>query len=156
MVHVRAARPEDAPRISDVLIASIRQLCAPDHQNAAAAIDAWIANKAPGQVAVWLEGTNGVRVATEGDEITAVGAVSEEGEVLLLYVAPRHRGKGHSTALLRALEAELAEAGHQEARLVSTKTAHGFYLDRGWRDDGAQVTCFSTRGQPMRKRLGPA
>ena len=139
-----------------MLIASIRQLCAADHGNEAAAIDAWVANKTPERVAVWLEGAHGVRVAGDGDEIAAVGAVSEEGEVLLLYVAPERRRQGHSSALLRALEAELAEAGHKEARLVSTKTAHGFYLAQGWQDDGPEVACFRTRGRPMRKPLGPA
>lgn len=156
MDRVRAARPEDAPRISAVLISSIRELCAPDHEGDAAAIDAWIANKTPEQVAVWLEGGHGVRVALHGEEIAAVGAVSGAGEVLLLYVAPEHRGKGHSAALLEVLEAELRDAGHQEATLVSTKTAHGFYLRHGWRNDGPEVACFRTRGQPMRKRLGPA
>lgn len=153
MTHVRAARSEDAPRISAVLIASIRQLCAPDHEGDAAAIEAWTANKTPEQVAVWLEGDHGVHVAEEDGEIAAVGAVSGAGEVLLLYVAPDHRGKGHSSALLTVLEAELAGAGHAEATLVSTKTAHGFYLSRGWRNDGPEVACFRTRGQPMRKAL---
>ena len=156
MERVRAARPEDAPRTSAVQIASIRELCAPDHEGDAAAIDAWIANKTPEQVAVWLEGEHGVRVAVEGGEIAAVGAVSGAGEVLLLYVAPEYRGRGHSAALLEVLEAELSEAGHDEARLVSTKTAHGFYLRHGWRNDGPEVACFRTRGQPMRKPLGPA
>ena len=158
MSEVRAARPEDAVEISAVLIASIRELCAPDHEGDAAAIEAWIANKTPEHVAVWLEGAHGVRVAVEGEEIAAVGAVSGSvsggGEVLLLYVAPEHRGRGHSAALLQVLEAELAKAGHTEATLVSTKTAHGFYLSRGWRNDGPEVDCFRTRGQPMRKALG--
>ena len=158
MSEVRAARPEDAVEISAVLIASIRELCAPDHEGDDAAIEAWIANKTPEHVAVWLEGAHGVRVAVEGEEIVAVGAVSGSvsggGEVLLLYVAPEHRGRGHSAALLQVLEAELARAGHTEATLVSTKTAHGFYLSRGWRNDGPEVDCFRTRGQPMRKALG--
>ncbi|MEQ8290800.1 MAG: GNAT family N-acetyltransferase [Roseovarius sp.] len=158
MARVRAARPEDAAEISAVLIASIRELCAPDHEGDAAAIEAWTANKTPEQVAVWLEGAHGVRVAVEEGEIVAVGAISGSvsggGEVLLLYVAPEHRGKGHSAALLQAMEAELREAGHVEATLVSTKTAHGFYLRHGWRNDGPEVDCFRTRGQPMRKALG--
>lgn len=153
MACVRKARPEDAHEISKVLIDSIRQLCAPDHRNDPAAIEAWIANKSPDQVAVWLAGQHGVRVALDGEKIAAVGAISEKGEILLLYVAPRYRGAGHSKTLLQVLETELAEAGHDEVRLVSTRTAHGFYLSQGWENVGPEVACFRTRGQPMRKRL---
>ena len=83
----------------------------------------------------------------------AVGAVNAQGVVMFNYVSPRHRFCGVSQALMSHLEAVLRADGHAEARLVSTTTAHLFYLDRGWMDDGApEIDGFST-SYPMRKSL---
>ncbi|WP_397542725.1 GNAT family N-acetyltransferase [Roseovarius salis] len=153
MTEIRQARLDDADGISAVLIASIRELCLPDHNNDPAAIGAWIANKTPDQVRIWLEGAHGIRVATQDGEIASVGAISHDGRILLLYAAPRHAGRGHCKALLHSMEEELAALGHDEGRLVSTKAAHPFFLARGWQNEGPAVEFFRTRGQPMRKRL---
>jgi hypothetical protein len=47
----------------------------------------------------------------------------------------------------------LRDAGHAEARLVSTITAHRFYLDAGWIEDGPPDTTGFATSYPMRKRL---
>jgi len=148
------ARPENAAEISRVLIASVRELCTGDQGNSPAALADWLANKSEDGVSSWLSARHSIWLRVDRKAIAAVGAFSAEGEILLLYVAPRYRLKGHSAALLRHLEREIARAGHAEAFLTSTGTAHAFYPKHGWRDDGPAVDCHLTDGQPMRKVLG--
>ena len=45
MITVRDAEAADVDAMSEVLIRSITELCAPDHRNDPAAIAAWTANK---------------------------------------------------------------------------------------------------------------
>ena len=71
------------------------------------------------------------------------------------YVAPVARFRGVSAALLAALEARAAERGNARVFLLSTETAHRFYLTRGYRDDGPPVGKFGSRGgYPMSKQIG--
>jgi GNAT superfamily N-acetyltransferase len=153
MPHIRPATVDDAAAISTVLLASIRQLCVADHQDDPAALAAWCAHKSPDDVRDWITSGTGLRVALQGNEIAAVGAFSAKGDILLLYVGPGFQGQGHSAALLAAMEDELAALGLYTAHLTSTGTAHGFYLAKGWQDNGPQSDCYLTAGQPMRKHL---
>jgi GNAT superfamily N-acetyltransferase len=71
------------------------------------------------------------------------------------YVAPTARFHGVSTALLAALETRAAQRGNARCTLLSTETAHRFYLSRGYRDDGPPVGKFGSRGgYPMSKQIG--
>jgi len=92
----------------------------------------------------------------EGNAVLAVGGVTDEGEITLNYVAPGARFRGVSAALLRALEARAAERGAIAVTLLSTETAHRFYLSRGYRDTGSpQVKFGTTSSYPMAKELDP-
>ena len=135
--------------------ASIRALCAADHGGDAGRIADWTANKTAAHFRRWLAAPESrLFVAEVDDRLTAVGAVSTAGEVILNYVTPGARFRGASSTLLARLEAELAALGHAEGRLLSTATAHRFYLARGWEDAGLTVEHRGLPGQPMRKRLG--
>ena len=83
-------------------------------------------------------------LAVEGDVVLAVGGVNDSGEITLNYVAPTARFRGVSSALLAALEARAAERCNTRCKLLSTETAHRFYLSRGYADDGAPQGKFGT------------
>ncbi len=150
---IRNATANDAEAISDVLIRSITALCAADHQDNPDLINGWIANKTPTHIREWLTGDLVLLVSEAEGRPGAVGGFLPDGTVSLLYVAPEARGQGHSGALLNAMEQRLMRQGISTARLVSTKTAQGFYESRGWSVEGSRVACYTTDGQPMCKVL---
>ena len=87
--------------------------------------------------------------------ILAVGGVRDTGEITANYVAPSARFRGVSSALLAALERRAIQRGATTATLLSTETAHRFYLARGYRDEGPSVGRFGTAASyPMVKVLG--
>lgn len=142
MITLRAARMDDAAAIAALLRRSITELCEPDHKNDPAEVAAWTANKTPEAVAVWIDHDGlSLIAAYAGDALSGVGAVSNEGEVLLLYVHPEHCFAGVSDALLRHMVSECG-ASH----LTSTFTARDFYCRRGWQETGEP----SADGVPMR------
>lgn len=151
---IRAATAADAEAISRLLCASIRELCGRDHSNNPTAIRNWCANKSPDAIGQWFDAPRRrLLVAEEDGRILCVGAISEDGEILLNYVAPAERFRGLSKAMLRRLEEELARTGIIEARLTSTETAHSFYRNAGWEDRGEPQRIFGLPCYPMTKRL---
>lgn len=153
---VEPAVPADAAAIAAVLVASIRDLCEADHHGDGETIARWTRNKTPETVAGWIaDPDQDLLVCRLGYAIAAVGA-ADAHKVLLNYVAPGHRFAGHSAAMLAALEARMRARGATTGHLVSTETAHRFYLSRGWRDDGGPTRHGSLLCWPMTKVLAPA
>lgn len=154
MITIRPAAAADVPAMSAVMTASVAKLCSADHHDDPANIAQWVSNRTPDGVAAMMA-RPGQRffVAERAGEIAAVGAVDATGLVLFNYVAPAHRFRGVSRALIAHLEAVLRAGGHAEARLVSTVTAQRFYLEGGWVAEGPpRVEGFST-SHPMKKCL---
>ncbi len=147
MIIVRPARDEDADEMSNVLVASITQLCFADHRDDPEVLAGWLANKTPAGVRGMLANPQARFLLAICDE--AIGGVScyfASREIGLNYVSPTHRFSGVSKTLLRAMEVEL---GPGEATLTSTRTARPFYLAMGWKDaDPAEAASY-----PMRKLL---
>jgi GNAT superfamily N-acetyltransferase len=154
-VQIRDATPADATAACDVLRRSIAELCIADHRNDPAILGAWLANKTPQIVAGWAtEPDSSLLIALEGDAVLAVGGVKDCGEITLNYVAPAARFRGISSALLAALEARAAGRGNTRCTLISTETAHRFYLSRGYADDGAPQGKFGTNSSyPMFRQI---
>ncbi len=93
-------------------------------------------------------------LAIEQGEIAAVGAVTNEGEIILNYISPDARFRGASGALLGAMEARAAVRGATVCNLISTATARRFYLARGYEEIGASVRKFGMDScYPMSKVL---
>lgn len=154
MILVRLAGPGDAGAMSEVLTASIRELCGEDHRNDPAAVARWTANKTPAAVAAMMVAGNASFFIAERDGvIAAVGCIVGTAEIGLNYVHPDHRFMGVSKALLDAMEEAIAARGAEEAALVSTITAHRFYLAAGWQDVGEAEARFEMTCYPMRKSL---
>lgn len=154
MIVVRPAVIADVPAMSDVLIASITELCSADHHGDAAVIAAWTANKTPAGVGAMLAaGANRLFVAVRDGDVAAVGGVIGRDRIGLNYVHPVHRFRGASRALLVEMERFMRDSGAREGRLDSTATAHGFYLANGWRVDASPPGEHSGDARPMRKLL---
>ncbi len=154
---IRDAAPADAPKACDVLRASITELCVADHNQDPDILERWLASKTPENVATWADNVGrSLLIAVEDDAVLAVGGVTDEGEITLNYVAPEARFRGVSAALLRAIEARALARGASRVTLLSTETAHRFYLARGYKDAGLPQRKFGTTSSyPMAKMLGP-
>ena len=112
-MEIRAATLEDAAAACQVMRRSIAELCVADHRNDEAILTRWLDNKTPEIFATWIgRPDNSLFVAAEGDDILAVGSVTNAGEITLNYVSPDARFRGVSRALLGALEARAVERGN--------------------------------------------
>ena len=154
-MEIRDGQAEDAPAASEVLRQSIAELCVADHRNDPIILARWLSNKTPEFFRSWIKQPgNSLLVAVEGEDILAVGSVTDEGKVTLNYVSPDARFRGVSRALLGALEARAVQRGNMRCTLTSTKTARRFYLANGYVEDGLPVGEFGTNsGYPMSKTL---
>ena len=154
MIAIRPATDADVAAMSEVLTASIRDLCTADHGNSPEILSRWTANKTEEGVRNMLANPDARALVAEVDgEVAAVGCLVGDSEVGLNYVHPRFRFRGVSRALLKHMEAALRAAGVGEAALTSTLTAHRFYLAAGWEDAGPPQDHSGMICQPMRKRL---
>ena len=66
------------------------------------------------------------------------------GYIQSLYVRPAYMGRGYGTALLRAAEAALEEAGYTGCFLYvldTNRRARGFYESNGYAWDGTSLPC---------------
>ena len=152
---IRDATREDAAKACEVIRASIAELCAADHDHNPEILRRWLASKTPENVAAWAATVgSSLLVAVEDGAVLAVGGVADEGEITLNYVSPHARFCGVSAALLKALEARAVKRGARRATLLSTETAHRFYLSRGYRDAGPPQGKFGmATSYPMAKEL---
>ena len=155
---IREATPADAALACEVLRASITELCIADHNQNPEILGRWLSNKTPENVAKWADNLGrSLLVAVEDGAVLAVGGVKDDGEITLNYVSPKARFRGVSAALLKALEARAVARGAVEITLLSTETAHRFYLSRGYRDMGPALGKFGTAASyPMAKTLTQA
>jgi GNAT superfamily N-acetyltransferase len=152
---IRKASEEDAEAACVVLRRSITELCVADHQNDAATLAQWLANKTPRNVIRWVgETDNCLLVADDGGAILGVAAMRNSGRISLNYVSPESRFRGVSKALVSALEAHARQMGLDACTLESTATARQFYHSIGYADCAPAAHGFGiTLGYPMRKRL---
>ena len=155
---IRDATPADAVKACEAIRASITELCIADHNRNPEILRRWLAGKTPDNVAAWATAAGrSLLVGVEDDAVPAVGGVTDAGEITLNYVSPQARFRCVSAALLKSLEARAVERGAVRATLLSTETAHGFYLSRGYQDAGPPQEKFGTRSSyPMVKTLGAA
>ena len=153
-MEIRNARDDDAAAACVAMRRSIAELCVADHQNDAAILARWLANKTPENFIAWIaRPSNSMLVAVEGDVILAVGCVTDSGEITLNYVSPDARFRGISRAMLKALEERARERGNASVRLTSTGTARRFYRAAGYTDDAPAPFKFGMPDYPMSKTL---
>lgn len=79
-------------------------------------------------------------LVARGADGTLLGmAAVRENEIARLYVHPRHHGRGVGTALFRATEALIHQAGFAEVTVAAlVENAAAFYRAQGMREVGRQ------------------
>lgn len=132
---IRLAQINDAEAICHIIRDSISQLCQIDHKNNPAILNTWLGNKKPEVIRDWLvQNEKGFLVAVCEDKTVSVGSYTPDGHITLNYILPEYRFQGISKAILHAVEQAMRAAGMKKANLVSTMTAHDFYLAHGYKD----------------------
>ena len=131
--HVREARLDDAAPAMSLVRRSIVRLCHLDHGGDRATLEGWLANKTIESMEHWIErpGTT-VFLAERGGELAGVGAVTDQGDILLAYVDPGHRFQGVTKTLVRRMEEHAESVRAERMQLTVTETARKLFLDLGY------------------------
>ena len=117
---VRSASPADVTAIKQCVVASLQ----------AAYGGLWTTEPLTPRGRDW----GGAGVACSSGSIIGVG-LSERDAISDLWFHPAKQGRGARTALLQALEDEIARRGFETARLRCLEPnlkARSFYVSRGW------------------------
>lgn len=151
--EIRAAVPDDASAICDVLRESIQVCCKADHQDDPAIVVRWLANKTTENVKKWVTAPDSVAlVASRGKDMLGVALLSGH-ELALCYVVPRAMHQGVGKALLQSVEKAASARGVEVLTLDSTKTALQFYTRNGFSCCGPVRSWAGLEAQPMSKAL---
>jgi len=152
-VRVRRARPQDAIRIRNLHVASIRELTGSHYTPAQ--IAAWSAGRKPSDYLQAMRAGLTVWVAQRGRRIAGFAAASET-EIHLLYVHPRQTGLGAGSALLAEIERTARRAGSRQLLCPASLNAVSFYRAHGYLPQGRANVHFGDTPIPylkMRKTL---
>lgn len=81
--------------------------------------------------------------------------MTSAGEIIINYVSPAARFRGVSKALIAAMESDALVRCLEKVNLLSSETAHRFYLTLGYTDIGQPEPGVGvTISYPMTKKLG--
>lgn len=155
MFTLRPAEPNDADAATALLRRSISELCATDHQNDAATLAAWLANKTPHNFRQLLANPNCFSViAEENDRHLGVGTIARDGSIRLLYLLPGVQRRGIGKAIYLALEDRAKTWGATKLTATSNTDACAFYESMGLQSTGNAVPFLGVaRGWPYEKAL---
>ena len=142
--EIRPAVAADAEAACALVRASILGLCKADHFGDALTLEGWLANKTPSNMAYWFAaaGMNGF-IAERSGAMIGVGAVRDDGEIVLAYVSPLARFEGVTKALVARMEAVAKEKLADRMSLTTTETARRFYEARGYVAEDEEGDLFS-------------
>jgi GNAT superfamily N-acetyltransferase len=127
-MRIVRARPEHATRIRNVHVRSIRLVCGPHYT--AAQIEAWAGGRpARAYRDVISRGTERMFVAIHDGRVIGFSS-ARDGEVVAVYVDPRHLLRGAGSRLLAAAE---RAAGRTRLWLDATINAVPFSRSHGYR-----------------------
>jgi GNAT superfamily N-acetyltransferase len=156
---IRSAQEADAAKICEVLIRSVKEICAKDYNDDPAFIAQWCSNKTPDIVASWIRDPDNYFVLSEHRYYGVVGVAMyrrSEAYIYLCYVVPEGLNKGLGSKLLKALEAEAVRLGNKELSLDSTITARNFYKKHGYVEQDGPGPLDNEPFFPMKKSLPSA
>ena len=141
---IRPAVAADADAACALVRASIIGLCKADHFGDALTLEGWLANKTPSNLGYWFTapGMNGFIAERDGAMI-GVGAVRDDGEIVLAYVSPLARFQGVTKALVARMEAVAREKLADRMSLTTTETARKFFEARGYVAEDEEGDLFS-------------
>lgn len=151
--EIRAAVPDDAAAICDVLRDSIQDCCKAYHHDDPAIVERWLANKTTENVEKWVTASDSVAlVATCAEDMLGFALLTGH-ELALCYVVPRALFQGVGKALLQSVEKAALARGVEVLTLDSTKTALPFYTRNGFSSCGPVRSWAGLVAQPMTKTL---
>lgn len=133
---VRLATPQDAVKIRNLHIASIRKICSADYSQDQ--IDAWSAYRPAERYRKAMADGEIMFVAEKGSQIIGFAAFHSD-KINAVYVRPGHTGLGVGAALLKTVEQQMRNSAISTAKLSSSLTAKQFYLAHGWQNTGETV-----------------
>ncbi len=151
---IRRATREDASQASNVLIRSIREICAKDYGHDQAILARWCANKTVENVTEWMLHPAHYFLVAEAPSLGIVGVgllYMPTGEIALCYIVPEVLHQGVGKRLLTAMEQQASTLGHAHVCLESSVTARDFYLRNGYHSNGASTHRNQITGFPMIK-----
>ncbi len=142
-IEIRIAGPEDALAACEVLRRSITECCVQDHQQRADILDAWLGNKTPQNVALWIASpANFTLIAERDGAVVGVALLTQAGKLSLCYVVPEALHAGIGKALLQGIEVKARDWGIAVLRLHSTASASRFYARNGYILAGKEKSCY--------------
>lgn len=153
---IRRATRDDAAQACQVLIRSIREVCAKDYGYDEAILTPWCANKTVENVTAWIISPEHYFPVAEVSPlgIVGVGLLSvAAGQIALCYLVPEVLHQGVGKRLLTAMEAQAKAAGHTQVTLTSSITARDFYLRNGYQPNGALTSSSQITSFPMIKHF---
>lgn len=126
--RIRAAHPDDAPAVSEVILAALRETNARDYTPSV--IERLQQSFSPDAVRV-LIGKRKAFVAVAGSRI--VGTAGLDGSVVrTVFVAPDVQGQGVGRMLMAEIERVSRDAGIETLTVPSSVTAESFYAKLGF------------------------
>jgi putative acetyltransferase len=136
LIHIRTGTLEDRPRIRELHVASIRELCSKSYS--ASQIETWAGFLTPDRyTAVITDGQRRFVVAEIGNRVAGFGQFHPAAaEVEAIYVDPEHAGRGIGNALMGHIEGLARAESLPALRLTATLNAVPFYEHHGFRVTG--------------------
>jgi len=152
---IRRASHGDAAEIIAAHVRSIREICSKDYSETQ--ISAWSGRDFSEEIWRRTIDRDTVWVVEYDQHVAGFGHVQfkpgQTATIEGLYFSPDASGRGIGRELMSLIFAELTDRGVEEADLVSTLTATGFYSDLGFslvrpaavKFDGVEVECIEMR-----------
>lgn len=152
--HIRTAIHSDSAAVCELLRNSILQSCTQDHGNDPAILSAWLGNKNPENIGVWLVSPcNHAVVAELNEQVVGIALLTNKGKIALLYVSPSAQGLGIGKRLLSALEDQASVWRLPIVQIASTATAQTFFLQQHYHVQGRAVSCFGIQTALLEKKI---
>ncbi len=131
----REARLSDVSQVTEIIRASIVQICGPAYRLSDDGMERWLSNKTDRNTSLWMRDHNNHMIVCEESQSGALVGVglsrweqgNEFGEVLLCYIRPDRLGIGVGSGLLRSLE-QWIRVKATTVHLCSTLNAANFYF----------------------------
>jgi len=133
--YLRPAVADDAENICQVLIRSVREICAPDYGNDIELLNFWCSDKTPENLVSWIADPENyfvVAVNKKFKRIVGAGLIKNSGNLQICYLVPEAIGKGVGKLMLTKMLDFARGRGLKKVKVGSTITAKSFYEKNGF------------------------
>jgi putative acetyltransferase len=145
-VVVRDYRPEDLETLIGLFTAAVRELASRDYSPEQ--VMAWAPDVIDRQRWSMRLGGRPTLVAMIGEEVAGFSDLEPDGHIDMMFVHPRHEGRGAAGALIREIERRARAQGLERLFTEASLTARPFFERHGFTAVAAQEV--EVRGQTLR------